>query len=78
MTPFPSEINWIVVCLSGQHAYLMGLQHRQTGDSETWVPTKDSNVYWLQNSEASMMWPATAENVNAVMAAFVAQPASPP
>jgi len=59
------------VARRGCHSYLMGLQHRQTGDSQKWVPTKDSNLYWLQNREATMMWPATTENVEAVMTAFV-------
>jgi len=62
------------VARRGQHAYLMGLQHRQTGDSQQWVPTKDSNLYWLQNSEASMMWPATHEKVELTMAAFAKDP----
>jgi len=53
-----------------QHAFLMGLQHRKTGDSRHWVSTKDSVLYWFQNNAGAAMWPVGKENVHRLVAAF--------
>ena len=42
----------------GKHQYLMGLQHRPTGDGERyWTPDKASVLYFLQNEAGAARWP---------------------
>ena len=46
----------------GQHKYLMGLQHRRTGEGDGerfWEPDKPSRIYFLQNVEGRKAWPVT-------------------
>lgn len=58
---------------SGQHAYLMGLQHRRTGvggGEEYWWPEKGSQIYFLQNELGSARWPVTEAVIAELLAAF--------
>ena len=53
----------------GQHKYLMGLQHRRTGDGEGeryWEPDKPSRIYFIQNEQGRQAWPVT-ESVEAYL-----------
>ena len=49
------ELDWTQLIVGGtlqvpkvSHSYLMGLQHRQTGESRYWSPSRDSALYFLQ------------------------------
>jgi len=52
------------------HSYLMGLQHRQTGESRYWSPSRDSALYFLQNQAGAAMWPATDEKIQLILDAW--------
>jgi len=56
-----------------QHAYLMGLQHRKTGESRHWVSTKDSVLSWFQNPAGARRWPVERKSVQRLVAAFESQ-----
>ena len=50
-----------VLAKAGKHKYLMGLQHRPTGDGLDlfWEPEKASVLYFLQNDQGAQKWPTT-------------------
>jgi len=52
------------------HGYLMGLQHRKSGDSTHWISTKPSMLSWFQNEAGSHVWPAQSHTVELVVSAF--------
>jgi len=59
-----------VVIPRHQHAYLMGLQHRKTGESRHWVSTKDSVLSWFQNRAGNETWPVERKSVQRLVVAF--------
>jgi hypothetical protein len=54
-----------VLAKAGKHKYLMGLQHRPTGDGLDlfWEPEKASVLYFLQNDQGAQKWEATDDKV---------------
>ena len=58
------------VAAPGSHSYMMGLQHRRTGDSLYWQPEKASVMYFLQNDDGAQLWPVTDAVVSELIAEF--------
>ena len=59
---------------AGDHSYLMGLQHQQTGDGRFWTPQKASVMYFFQNTAGALRWPVRDDLVKRLLAAFRAPP----
>ena len=55
-----------------EHAYLMGLQHRRTGEGEerTWKPVKPSEFYFFSNDAGSRRYRISSELEQGMLAAF--------
>ena len=61
-----------VLARAGKHKYLMGLQHRPTGDGLDlfWEPEKASVLYFLQNDQGATKWPATDDVATLLLHCF--------
>ena len=57
---------------AGKHKYLMGLQHRPTGDGLNlfWEPEKASVLYFLQNDQGAQKWPVTDDVATLLLKCF--------
>ncbi len=61
----------------GKHTYLYGWQHKRTREGasmQTWTPTKDTTMTWLQNDAGRAVWPVTTAAVKAAVDVFCGAP----